>query len=445
MVLTELIIIVALVLANAVFSGAEIAIVALRKNRIQELADEGRGSARAVLALREQPENFLATVQVGITVVGATAAAFGGSSLANRLTPWVARIPWLDAHAEGLSLAVVIGGVSYLSIVIGELVPKSLALRGAERYALLVARPLLWLSHLARPLVWVLSASANLVLRPFGDKTTFTEARHSAQELQQLVDEAREAGTVHPEAGEIASRALALPEVTVAEVMVPRQSVVALSKDVSAEELHEVLLEHTHTRLPVYDGTIDNVVGYISVKDVIALAWEEKLFIMQDVIRPAFFVPESKKAVELIKEMRMRRLPLAIVVDEHGGMSGIVTMEDLLEELVGEIFNEHETGGSESIVPAGEDTYLIDGTMHLREVSRELSVDLPDEGSWTTLAGLVLHLAEGMPRVGDKFSLPNGISLEVVDATPRRVKSIRLSGLSRATKGEKEKSVPPSA
>jgi putative hemolysin len=429
MVLTELIVIFVLVIANAVFSGAEIAIVALRKNRIQELADEGRGSARAVLTLREKPENFLATVQVGITVVGATAAAFGGASLAARLAPLLAKNAWLAPHADGIALAIVVGAVSYLSIVVGELVPKSLALRGAERYALIVSRPLLWLSQLARPLVWLLSASANLLLKPFGDSTTFMEARHSAQELQELVDEAVEAGTVHPEAAEIASRALALPEVTVAEVMVPRQNVEALPKDVSADELRAMLLEHTHTRLPVYDGTIDNVIGYISVKDVLALAWEEKLFILQDVIRPAFFVPESKKAVELIKEMRTRRLPLAIVVDEHGGMSGIVTMEDLLEELVGEIFNEHETGQGDSIVPAGEGTYLIEGTAHLREVSRQLDIDLPDEGNWTTLAGLVLHLAEGMPRAGDKFTLPNGVTLEVVDATPRRIKSIRVRGL----------------
>ncbi len=443
MVLTEVIIIFVLVIANAVFSGAEIAIVALRKNRIQELADEGRGSARAVLTLRQKPESFLATVQVGITVVGATAAAFGGASLADRLAPVLAKNAWLAPHAEGLALGLVIGAVSYLSIVVGELVPKSLALRGAERYALLVSRPLLMLSQLARPLVWLLSASANLLLKPFGDSTTFTEARHSAQELQQLVDEAVQAGTVHPEAAEIASRALALPEVTVAEVMVPRQNVEALPKDVSAHDLHEMLLEHTHTRLPVYDGNIDNVIGYISVKDVLALAWEEKLFILRDVIRPAFFVPESKKAVELIKEMRTRRIPLAIVVDEHGGMSGIVTMEDLLEELVGEIFNEHESGQGDSIVPAGEDAYVIEGTAHLREVSRQLGIDLPDDGSWTTLAGLVLHLAGGMPKAGDEFSLESGITLRVIDATPRRVKSIRVSGLKKER--EDEETSTPSA
>ncbi|HEX2875139.1 MAG TPA: hemolysin family protein, partial [Polyangiaceae bacterium] len=272
MIVTELLIIFALVLANAVFSGAEIAIVALRKARVQELAERGSGGARAALRLREQPETFLATVQVGITVVGATAAAFGGSSLAKRLESLLATHVWLAKHAEGVALALVIGAVSYLSIVVGELVPKSLALRGAERYALLVSRPLLWLSIIARPLVWLLSSSANLLLRPFSDKTTFTEVRHSRQEIQHIVEEARQAGTVHPEAAKIAHRALGLPDLKVSEVMVSRRSVVAISQDIERGELRRLLLEQTHSRLPVYDGQIDNVIGYISVKDVLALA-----------------------------------------------------------------------------------------------------------------------------------------------------------------------------
>lgn len=432
MILSEVLIIVVLVLANAVFSGAEIAVVALRKSRIEELAAQGKGSARAVLALRAQPETFLATVQVGITVVGATAAAFGGSSLAERLEPYLNQHPWLEQHSEGVALAIVISAVSYLSIVVGELVPKSLALRGAETYALLVSRPLLLLSVLAKPLVWLLSSSANVLLRPFGDSTTFTETRHSPDELQQLVEEAAQAGTVHPEAAEIATRALALPELTVAEVMVPRQQVVAINQDATPDELRLILLEQTHSRLPVYDGTIDNVVGYLSVKDVLAVAWEQQLLILRDVIRPAFFVPEVKKAVDLLKELRSRRLPFAVVVDEHGGLSGIVTMEDLLEELVGEIFHEGEVGELESIRPSGDDSVLVDGAAAIREVNRSLDVELPDDGDYTTLAGLVLSLAGRMPRVGDKLSLPSGITLEVTDASPRRVRTVRLSGLAAA-------------
>jgi putative hemolysin len=444
MVLTEVVIIFVLVLANAVFAGAEIAIVALRKTRVQELADQGRGSARAVLSLRAQPERFLATVQVGITVVSAAAAAFGGASLAGRLAPVLAQNPWLAPHADGLALALVIGAVSYLSIVIGELVPKSLALRSAERYALLVSKPLLALSFAARPLVWGLSASANVLLKPFGDSTTFTESRHSAEELQQLVEEAMQAGTVHPDAAEIAARALELPELSVADVMVPRHRVVAISRSATAEQLRAVLLEHPHSRLPVYDGEIDNVVGYISAKDVLALAWERQLIALADLVRPAFFVPETKQAVELLKEMRQRHLPFGIVVDEHGGMCGIVTMEDVLEELVGEIVNEYEAAEGNAIVKQPDNSFLVNGAASIREVSRALGVELPDDSQWSTVAGLVLSAAARMPRVGEVFELPSGLSLQVVDASAKHVRKVLIRRV-RAAPSDRPRSGRPRA
>jgi putative hemolysin len=210
--------------------------------------------------------------------------------------------------------------------------------------------------------------------------------------------------------------------------MVPRRSVIAISQDISKSELRQVLLEQTHSRLPVYDGQIDNVVGYLSVKDVLTIAWEERLFVLRDAIRQPFFVPSSKKAVELLKEMRGGRQPMAIVVDEHGGMAGIVTMEDLLEELVGEIFDEHDRP-LDTIRPAGPDAVLVAGTAQIREVSRALDIELPDDGSWTTIAGLVLNLAGRMPRTGETFEAPGGIWLDVIDATPRRIRSVRVRGL----------------
>lgn len=426
MLLTEALIIVALTLANAFFAGAEIAIVAVRKARIEQLAAEGQARARAVLSLRSEPERFLATVQVGVTVVGATAAAFGGASIAKRLEPWLARSEWLREHAEGVALALVVAAVSYLSIVVGELVPKSLALRSAERYALLVARPLMALSFLARPLVWMLSSSANVLLRPFGDKTTFTEARHNAQELQQLVEEASQAGTVNPEAAEIATRALELPELTTADVMVHRRDVIAIAESIDQAGLRQVLLEQTKTRIPVYRERIDNVIGYINVKDLLAMAWEQQLVVLQDLLRTPFFVPTSMNAVELLKQMRRRHQPFAIVVDEHGGMAGIATMEDLLEELVGEIFSEHEAEERSLITRLDDGSALVNGLATIRDVNRTLDVQLPDDGSWATIAGLVLSLAGRLPTVGERFEAAPGTWLEVSEASPRRVHVLRI-------------------
>jgi putative hemolysin len=423
--LTEILIILALVLVNGIFAGAEIAVVALRKSRLQELADEGRGGAHAVLALRDNPERFLATVQVGITVVGAAAAAFGGASIAARLTPVLARIEPLREHAEGAALGLVVAGVSYLSIVAGELVPKSLALRSAERYALLIAKPLLALSWIAAPLVWVLSSSANVLLKPFGDRTKFTETRHSVEELQELVVEASQAGTIPPETGEIASRALELPTLTAADVMVPRPKVVMVSRQTTGEELRRIFLEHKHGRLPVYDGNVDNVVGYVTVKDVL-LAPSQQLLVSQELIRPAYFVPGSKPVVELMNEMRRQRTPFAIVVDEHGGLSGIVTMEDVLEELVGEIFSEHAALAPEPIKKAADGSLVVAGTTPIREINRALGIELPEDGEWLTIAGLCLSLAGRVPISGQSFEVPGGIILEVVDATPRRVRTVRV-------------------
>ena len=424
--MNELFVILVLTVVGGVFAGAEIAVVALRRTRVQELLDENERGARSLAALRAQPERFLATVQVGITVIGATAAAFGGSAFAARLTPWLARFPWLAPHAERVALALVVVAVSYLSIVVGELVPKSLALRSAERYALLIARPLLLLSWLARPIVWLLSSSANLLLRPFGDSTNFTEARHSSEELQHIVEEATKAGTIHPEAGEIAARALELPELRASDVMVPRHDVVSIPSDASAEQLIRLAQQNGFSRFPVYEDRIDNVVGYVGLKDLLPRALEGARVRIADVMRAPSFVPESKRAVELLVEMRKRRLPFAIVVDEQGGLAGIVTIEDLVEEVVGEIFSEHTSQVPQLIRKQEDGSALVLGTTPIRQVNRELGIELPEEGDYTTLAGLSLALAGKVPSLGEVLPLPSGGTLEMVDVSPRRVRCVRV-------------------
>lgn len=413
-------------LANGVLAGAEIALVAFRRTRIQALVEEGNRAAKAAKSLRSNPERFLATVQIGITVIGASAGAFGGASIASDLAPLVRQVPVLAGSAEQLALALVIGLISYLSLVLGELVPKSLALRAAEGYALLISRPLLALSWLARPLVWFLTASSNAVLRLFGDKTTFTEARLSREELAQLVEDATKTGALHPEAGEIAARALDLSDLTAEDVMVPRTRVISVPRGASPEEIQRIMLEHGHTRMPVYDGSIDNVVGYFSTKDVLAKAWESTELVLDDILRPAYFVPELMPAVTLIQEMRHRRVPFAVAVDEQGGMAGIVTMEDLVEELVGDIFSEHDPRGHELIRREPDGSALVNGATPIRDVNRALDLDLPEEGEWTTTAGLCLALAGRIPTTGETLTSPDGSTIEVVDASPRRVRAVRI-------------------
>jgi putative hemolysin len=425
-ILGQVLIIFVLILANAFFAGAEIAVVSVRKTRLQELAEAGRADARAVLALRDMPERFLATVQVGITLIGATAAVFGGATLAEELAVVLERTPWMDPYAEGLALAAVIAGISFLSVVIGELVPKSLALRGAEPFSLLVGRFLLLLSKIARPLVWLLSSSANLILKPFKDQTTFTETRHSADELQQLLEEAAHAGTIHPEIGHIAARAIERRDLRAVDVMVPRNAVVMLPRDADSETLQRIVLAHPHARIPVYEDQRDHVVGYVSIRDLLGPAWEQRPLSPADVMRPAYFVHEGKPIRELLGEMRQRHTPFAIVVDEHGALSGIVTLEDLIEELVGEIWSEHAGAEPTLIEHEGDGSLRVRADVSIRDINLMLPLELPDDGPWRTVAGLYLALAGHIPSVGETLSLPNGLRLEVVDASARRIGAIRV-------------------
>jgi putative hemolysin len=414
-----------LVLLNGVFSGAEIAIISVRGTRLNELVEGGSRAARAVRALRANPDRFLATVQIGITVVGATAAAFGGSSIALRLAPLLQRLGLSDALAHQVAFAAVVGLVSYLSLVLGELVPKSLALRAGERYALFIGPLLRLVSRLMRPFVWLLTASSNLVLRLFGDRTSFSESRLSVEELQQLMDEAAKSGSVHPRTSDIASRALELASLSIEDIMVPRTRVVALSRDATAEDVKRALREGGHSRIPVYEGSIDKIVGYLLVKDLLGLALEQGLIVVADALRPAYFVPETVRPLDVLQQMQSRRIQMAIVVDERGVLAGIVTIEDLVEELVGEIFSEHDAP-VQTVRREKSGSLVVDGTTPIRELNRDLELELPEGDSWTTVGGLCIALSGMIPPAGVKLTAEDGTRLEILEASPRRVKRVRL-------------------
>lgn len=421
----EAIIILLLIVANGLFSGAELAVISLRKTRLRELIDEGHARARAVQALRDQPERFLATVQSAITVIGAAAAAFGGDVFAERLARFVGHSALLAPYAKQIGFALVVGSISFLSLVLGELVPKSLALRANEGYAMFMGPLLLGLSYIARPFVWILTSTSNLVLRLFGDKTSFTETRLSPDELREMVEEAAKTGALDPRAGELAARAIDFRELSVASVMVPRVRVVSIPREATADQLQRALSSHVHTRIPVYEGTADNVVGYVATKDLIVPALRGETFVVDKFMRPIRFVPGSVRALDLMHDMQQQRGSIAVVVDEQGGMLGLITIEDLVEELVGKIFSEQDAIAS--IVqrePTG--TALVQGTAAVREVNRALKIELPESEQWHTIAGLCISLAHEIPAQGARLQVSDGTELEIVDASPRRVRSVRV-------------------
>lgn len=433
--LIELMIVLVLIVANGVLAGAEIAVVSVRKTRLQALLDGRSRGAAPLAALRANPERFLATVQIGITVVGTTAGAFGGASLAAHMEPLLRPIPWVGREAHDVALGIVVAFISYLSLVLGELVPKSLALRAAEPYALLMARALLVLSSLVRPLVWLLTATSNVVLKPFADRTTFTEARLSREEIQQIVEEAAKTGALDEQTTELTSRALSFQTLTGADIMVPRNTIVALPQDASRERIQRCLLEERRSRIPVYERTLDNIVGYVTAKDLLPLAWEGKLFVLADVLRPVKMFIETTPAAQLLRFMQEQRQRLAILLDEHGAVAGLVTFEDLVEELVGEFFSEHERQ-PDPIEQEANGTLLVRGDVALREIRRELGIDLDAPEGITTAAGLCTMLAGGVvPERGARLAARDGTVLEVLDASARSVKRIRVIPAGRTGDG----------
>lgn len=434
-VFETLLLMVALILANGVFSAAEIAVVSVRRSRIKHLMEEGNRAARAVDRLHAQVETFLATVQVGVTALGALGAAIGGATVAAPLAEALRRVPstLIQSGADQIALAIVVVGYSFVSIVLGELMPKSIGLRFAEPLSLRMGRPLVGLGVLFKPLVFLLTASANLLLRPLRDRTRFTESRLTAEEIKLLIGEATASGAIEKRRAEIIERAVDFGERVVEEVMVPRPRIIGIDLRTSSDDLRRVLLEQGHTRMPVFDGDLDKVVGYVTAKDLLPLFLERELIVLKDVIRPAFFVPTTMRAVDLLRALQKRHEHLAVVVDEYGGTAGLVTTEDLVEEIVGELLSEHATE-PEPVRPEPQGTWLVAASLPVREFNRRLEAELPEDPAYDTLGGLLTHMAGAIPAAGQAFAV-EGFELEVVEGSERSVKQVRVRRLEQKPDG----------
>ncbi len=423
--LSEVLFIIALALLNGIFSGAEIAVLNVRRTRLQELKEDERSGIDDLIAIRDHPERFFATVQIVITAVGVLAGVYAGASIAESLIPTFSRVAILAPVADKLAFGLVTLLVVMLQIVLGELVPKSLALRHTEVYALFISRPLRFLAWLARPLVWLFTTLSNLVLRPFGDQTTFTEGRLSRAELLQYVDEAATSGNLDPSAGEIVTRAVDFDNLDASSLMVPRPDIQSLPKTASVTDIARLAREGHHARVPIYEGELDNVVGFINLREVLAHQLGDEGFKLERFLHPVPFVPETMQAPRVLRELQRQRSHLAMVVDETGMVRGLVTMEDLLEELVGEIYSENDK--PEEIIRRQPDgSALVLGRAAVHEVARAMDFELPEGDTFSTMAGLAIDLAGRIPEPGTVLQAEDGITLEIVEATPRRVRLIRL-------------------
>ncbi len=418
--------VLALVLTCGLVAGAESAVTALRPSRLDDILKRHRRTARYIKTLREAPERLFATTVVLSNLALVAAAVWVGYRLVPKLEQSFATMVEPRAFAHALALAVAMGATSAVFIVFATLVPKSLAQRSAASAVSFFAPPLYVASLLLAPAVFFFTRLSNFILAFFSDKTSFTESRLSPDELSHLVNEATRAGLVHPKAGDIAVRALDFGDVIIGDIMLPRTLVVALPLDASPAEVRRVLLEENHAHFPIYDGTLDEIVGVVSTSDVLMLAWERELFVLQDLMRPPIFVPETMRAAEVLSELQRERLHFAVVVDETGGTAGIVTLRDLIEELVGKLLDRHEQPDEKLRAEPGG-SFLVPGNMAIRDANRELPFSLPEGEDFTTVGGLVILLAGRLPWIGERFSTDDGITLEVADASTRRVRAVRVS------------------
>ena len=423
---TEFLIILVLILANGIFAMSEIAVVAARKVRLQQRADDGDERARAALALANHPAQFLSTVQVGITLVGILAGAYGGATIAEPLAVRIAAVPELAPYANGLALGLVVAVISFLSLVFGELAPKNVALTNPETIAAWVARPMMWLARMGGPFVALLTGTTNLILRIFGIKGQ-AEPHLTEEEIKAVISQGAESGVLEAAEESIVQRVLQLGDQRVASLMTPRPDIEWIDVDAAAEELREFLGSHSHTQFVVCHGELDNVLGMVRSADLLPLAMRGAAIDLRALTRDALFVPDSMPAVQLLETFRTSHKHTALVMDEFGAVEGLVTITDLLEALVGHLPADASEAAS-SFVTREDGSWLIDGSAAMEEVMARLALDdLPPEeaGAYHTLGGFVMARLGRVPRTADHFDW-GGMHFEVVDMDGRRIDKVMV-------------------
>jgi putative hemolysin len=419
--LFAVLLILILVFLEAIFVAAEIALVTVRRTRMEQLDDEGHRGARRVLRLIGQPGRFLAVIQIGITFVTLLAAAFAAESQTGGLKDLFGSIPLLAPYAEGLALVVVTAIVSLVTILFGELLPKTLALAHAERFAIFFARPVDLMGRLFRPLVWILTETTSAITRLLGVKEP-NPSMISTEELKLLVERGGEQGILEAEEEQMISAVMELGESRIHEVMVPRTDIVAVPVTATFGDVVDAIIRDGHSRMPVFERSIDNIVGLLYAKDLLRyLKGTEEPPEIRTLLRPPLFVPESLSVDDLLHELQRRRVHIAIVLDEYGGTAGLVTIEDLLEEIVGEIQDEYDVE-EPMVVRLSDEQARIDGRADVDELLElfDVALDMEDAEEYDTVGGLVYHHVGGIPHVGDRVEL-KGVTLTVESTDGRRV------------------------
>jgi putative hemolysin len=426
-VILEGLIVVLLIFINGIFAMSEIAVVSARKTRLRQWAEEGNAKARAALELANNPNQFLATIQIGITLVGILAGVFGGATIARELAVILSDITWLAPYSHPLSLVLVVLVITYLSLIVGELVPKRLALNNPERLAMVIAAPMQVLSRIAYPAVHLLGLSTEFLLRALGMKPS-TEPPVTEEEIRALIEQGTQAGMFEEAEQEMVERVFRLGDRRVSAVMTPRTEIVWLDREASAQEIRRTIIESVHSRFLVADGSLDNVLGVVHAKDLLAHMLGEQAVNLEATLQQPLYVPESMRALEVLELFKQSGTHIALVIDEYGGIQGLVTPSDILEAIVGDL-----PAAGEQVEPLAmqraDGSWLLDGMLPVDEFKDLFDLgELPgeDQGIYQTLAGFVVMQLGRIPAATDSF-VWEGLKIEVMDMDGNRVDKVLVT------------------
>lgn len=408
---------------------SEIAVVSARRIRLQQRADDGNVGAKTAIELASQPDRFLSTVQIGITLVGILSGAFGGAAIAEKLAPVVTQVPAIAPYASGISFGIVVLIITYFSLVIGELVPKNLALAAPETIASLMSRPMKFVSKMTSPFVWFLTASTNILLKLFrlGDAN---DAAVTQEEVRAVIAQGTSVGVVAETEQELMESVFRLDDQRITVLMTTRTKIGWINLNASAEEIRQKIVQNTFSRLLVCDGDLDNIRGFVKAKDLLNLVLENKPLEIEKIMKEPLFVPETKNALETLELFRDSNSHIAVIIDEFGLTQGIVTTNDILEAIVGDL----SIGGirNESAVRREDGSWLLDArlaTLEFRDLLALKEFPENERGLYETLAGFMIKRLNKMPAIGDKFEW-EGYIFEIIDMDGKRVDRVLVSPVS---------------
>lgn len=425
---SDILIIFVLILLNGFFSGAEIAIISVKKSRLQALIENGSRPAALVVEIKKHPDSFFATVQIGVTLVGTLASVYGGSRVLDRLTPWLAslNLPWGQEFVEEAALLALVIALTYFTLVLGELIPKSLAHRYAEQISLAVARPVHILSRVFFAFTSLLTFSSNLVLRLFRDRTSFSETRFLEDEIRVMLEEGVRAGAIESNEHVIMRNVFELNDTSAREVMTPRVEIRSISVDAADDELQRII-DSPFSRIPVYEENLDHIIGILHVRDLMRARFRRPEARIRELVRPAHFVPESMKIDTILDDMRRQHFHIAVVVDEYGGTAGLISLEDILEEIVGEIEDQTPDPEEKDIREEGEGRFRVNGSCSIIDFNEYFGEEsIPEADSYNTVAGYVIERLGRFPAIGERIPL-DGFSLELTRRVRQQLTQFRVT------------------